>query len=103
MNMAKSLKQLASEYAKLVEQINTIEVRKEAMRKVIQNSLEEAGLSSMTLEQGIFTIKPKNEWTFSKKVQRIEVKLAQIKEVEKEKGIAKKKTISTSLHFTPKK
>lgn len=98
-----NLTKLTAEYAKLTENENAIAAKKKELGLEIMNSIESMKMTSVTVQQGIFSVFPVTSWIFSKKVQKMEDLLSNAKESEKEKEIAKKVIIRQSIRFTPKK
>lgn len=101
--MSKSLKQLSSEYSKLVLKQDEIIEAKKSLAESIKAQISAQGMTSATMPEGIFSLVPSTSYVYSKKVLKKEEELKALKDLEKEKDIAKKVIGEISVRFTPKK
>lgn len=88
------------EYAKLQEQIKSLEEKRDSLKVGILKFLEKEGTVKEWTSYGTFTQANRVSYTYSDKVTALveKVKLAKVRE--EEKGIAKA-SVTTYLVFTP--
>ena len=96
------IQQLATEYAKLVNQENKIKVVKKELGLKVKEEMEKMGAKSFGIDKGMFSIHSVPSWTYSKKFKAKLEELEILKELEIKKGIAKA-TYSEYIWFKTKK
>lgn len=99
----KSLKTIATEFAKLDKEQAKLDARKAKLKEDAGAALKKSGQSSATFNEGIIGFVAATSYVYSKVITKKEEELADLKKKERETGKAEKVQGVATVRFTPKK